>query len=190
MTDQADITGLLLAWRGGDAAAIDALMPAVYQELRVIARRHFRGERPGHTLQATALVNEAYLRLIDARRVQWQDRSHFFAMAARVMRRILVDDARAHRAHKRGAGAHQVSLDEGMLVTGDAGPDLAALDDALQTLARFDERKSRVVELRFFGGLTMDEIADVLSVSVGTVNNDWTMAKMWLLKEMTRPSGP
>jgi RNA polymerase sigma factor (TIGR02999 family) len=187
MTESADpgVTQLLLAWRQGDAAALDRLMPIVYDDLRRVARRHLRNERQGHSLQATALVNEAYMRLVDVRRVQWVDRAHFFAIAARLMRRVLVDAARARRADKRGGDAIRVSLADHMLVADDDGPDLIALDVALQSLAAVDARKSQVVELRFFGGLTVDETAEVLGVSAGTIANDWTMAKLWLLRAMT-----
>lgn len=185
MTDEPGVTHLLLAWRQGDAGALDQLVPVVYDDLRRVARNQLRQERPDHSLQATALVNEAYLRLVDVRRVQWVDRAHFFAVAARLMRRILVDTVRARRADKRGGGAIRVSLADHMMVTGQDGPDLLALNDALDALAAMDPRKAQVVELRFFGGLTVNETAEVLSVSAGTVANDWTMAKLWLLKEMS-----
>jgi RNA polymerase sigma-70 factor (ECF subfamily) len=178
------ITGLLLAWRAGDEGALDELVPLVHAELRRIARRQMGRERPGHTLQPTALVNEAYLRLVDIRQLHWQNRAHFFAMAARLMRRVLVDYARSRRYQKRGGGAHKVSLAEGMLVTEPRGPDVIALDDALEALAATDARKARVVELRFFGGLTVEETAEVLAVSVDTVMRDWKLAKVWLLREM------
>jgi RNA polymerase sigma factor (TIGR02999 family) len=180
-----DITTLLVAWRGGDAHALDRLAPLVYDELRRMARRHLRGERPGHTLQPTALVNEAFIRLIDVKRVDWNDRVHFFAMAARVMRRVLVDAARARRARKRAGGAVQVTLDETMLV-GDRDRSLVALDDALQALERTEPRLSQVVELRFFGGLTVQETATVLDVSSDTVSRDWAAAKKWLVREAQR----
>jgi RNA polymerase sigma factor (TIGR02999 family) len=179
-----DVTGLLLAWGQGDEAALNQLIPLVQQELHRIARAHMRGERAGHSLQATALVNEAYLRLVDVQRVKWQNRAHFFAMSARLMRRVLVDIARAKGYQKRGGGAVQVSLDEGMLVGGDPARDLVALDDALAALATNDPRKSQVVEMRFFGGLSVAETAEALDVSPDTVMRDWKMAKAWLLREL------
>ncbi len=180
-----EITGLLLAWRGGNEQALDRLAPLVYDELRRLARCHMRGERPGHTLQPTALANEAYLRLIDAQQIQWHDRAHFFAMASRLMRRVLVDHARAHRADKRGGHDVRVSLDRalGLAARGDS-LDLVALDDALDTLAKLDERKRDVVELRFFGGLSVEETATVLKVSSDTVTRDWNFAKSWLQREL------
>jgi len=178
------VTGLLLAWGRGDEQALGQLVPLVEQELHRIARRCMAGERANHSLQATALVNEAYLRLIDAQHVNWQNRAHFLAMSARLMRRILVDAARSKQYQKRGAGAVKVTLDEGLLPPAEAGHDLVALDDAMQALARFDDRKSKVVELRFFGGLSVEETATVLGVSVDTVMRDWKLAKAWLLKEL------
>jgi len=177
-------TALLLAWGRGEQAAFDQLVPLVHDELRRIARRHMRHERPGHSLQATALVNEAYMRLIDIKHVQWQNRAHFFAMSARVMRRILVDSARARGNEKRGGGAAKVSLDEAALVSEQPGQDLVALDEALQLLATFHARKSQVVELRFFGGLNLEETAEALHVSVDTVKRDFRFAKLWLLREL------
>ena len=159
-------------------------MPLVHEELHRIARRHMGHERGGHSLQPTALVNEAYLRLIDVQRVRWQNRAHFFAMSARLMRRILVDFARSRRYQKRGGGGQKVSLDEGMLVGGEPGRDLVALDDALNQLAAVDSRKSQVIEMRFFGGLSVEETAEALSVSVDTVMRDWKLAKSWLLREL------
>jgi RNA polymerase sigma-70 factor (ECF subfamily) len=182
------VTALLLAWREGDEAALARLTPLVHQELQRIARRCMRGERAGHSLQATALVNEAYLRLVDVRQVSWQNRAHFLAMTARVMRRILVEFARARGREKRGGGALQVTLADGLLTT-DKGPDLVALDEALETLARLDERRSRVVELRFFGGLSVEETAEALSVSPETVMRDWRFSKAWLMNELRR-GGP
>jgi RNA polymerase sigma-70 factor (ECF subfamily) len=179
----ADVTGLLRAWGKGDEGALERLIPLVHQELRRVARHCMAGERKGHTLQATALINEAYLRLVDAQQVDWQDRTHFVAVAARLMRRILVDFARARRYQKRGGGAVQVTLDEAMLVL-ERGRDLVALDEALEALAKFDERKSRVIELRFFGGLSVEETATVLGVSADTVMRDWRLAKAWLMREM------
>ena len=159
-------------------------MPLVHDELHLLAHRYMAGERPGHTLQPTALVNEAYLRLVDSSRVRWQSRAHFFAVSATLMRRILVDAARARKQLKRGGDAIQVSLDEAMSLPGGPAADVIALDAALTALAAFDERKSKVVELRFFGGLTVEETADVLKVSVMTVMRDWTLAKVWLLREL------
>ena len=178
------VTEWLVAWSGGDDAALQRLMPVVHAELRRLARREMRRERAGHTLQTTALVNEAYLRLVDMSGLSWNDRAHFFAMSARLMRRILVDHARSHLYQKRGGGAKVVSFDEGLTVTSGPRADLVALDDALRSLARFDERKSQVVELRFFGGLSVDETAAALDVSPSTVLRDWRLAKSWLLKQL------
>jgi RNA polymerase sigma-70 factor, ECF subfamily len=180
----ANPTTLLLAWARGDETALDQLIPLVHDELRRLARRHMVRERVGHTLQATALVNEAYLRLIEVNQVRWQNRAHFFAMASRVMRRILVDAARARGYQKRGAGAEKVSLDEALLVSGEPRQDLIALDDALTALAVFDFRKSQVVEMRFFGGLSVEETAEALHVSADTVMRDWRLAKVWLVREL------
>ncbi len=179
-----EITQLLLAWNEGDGQALDRLMPLVQDELHRLAHRYMAGERPGHPLQTTALINEAYLRLIDSSRVRWQNRSHFFAVSAQLMRRILVDVARARNKQKRGGDVVQVSLDEAMVVTREPSADLIALDDALTTLATFDERKSRIIELRFFGGLSVEETAEVLKVSAATVMRDWGLAKVWLLREL------
>jgi RNA polymerase sigma factor (TIGR02999 family) len=181
-----EITQLLLAWNGGDAQALDRLMPLVHDELHLLAHRYMAGERSGHPLQTTALVNEAYLRLIDSSRVRWQNRAHFFAVSAQLMRRILVDAARARNKLKRGGDAIHVSLDEALSISHEPAADLIALDEALTQLAAFDERKSRVVELRFFGGLTVEETAEVLKVSVMTVMRDWGVAKAWLLRELER----
>ena len=178
------VTDLLLAWGRGDEAAFDQLMPVVHDELRKLARRQMRRERDDHTLQTTALVNEAYLRLVDLSRVQWHDRAHFFAISARLMRRILVDYARAHRNLKHGGGIKPVPLDGALVVSAERGDQFVALDDALQALAAIDERKSRVIEMRFFGGLTIEETAEALHVSVETVMRDWRLAKVWLLREM------
>jgi len=156
----------------------------VHAELRRIARRHMAHERPGHSLQATALVNEAYLRLVDVRQMKWHDRAHFFAMSARLMRRILVDFARSRGYQKRGGGAQKVSFDEGLIVSNERGHDLIALDDALRALAQVDPRKGTVVEMRFFGGLTVEETAEALEVSPETVMRDWKLAKAWLLREL------
>jgi RNA polymerase sigma factor (TIGR02999 family) len=178
------VTKLLVDWRNGDQAALEQLIPLVHDELRRVARRHMAHERVGHTLQATALVNEAYLRLIDIRQVNWQDRAHFFAMSSRLMRRVLVDFARSKGYQKRGGGAQKVSLDEALIVSSEPGADLVALDDALDALAAFDARKAQVVEMRFFGGLSVEETAEALKVSVDTVMRDWKLAKAWLLREL------
>lgn len=177
------ITALLHAWNGGDEEALAIVTPLVHAELRQMARRHLKGERAGHSLQVTGLVNECYLRLVDMQRVRWNDRAHFLAWSSRLMRRILVDFARQQRAAKRGAGFQHFRLDE-HLVAQETGRDLVALDDALSALARIDERKSQVVELRFFGGLSTEEVADVLKVSTKTVLRDWQLAKMWLFREL------
>jgi RNA polymerase sigma factor (TIGR02999 family) len=175
-----------VAWSEGDEAAFERLMPVVHDELRRLARRYMAGERRGHTLQATALVNEAYLRLIEVKKVRWQNRAHFFAMSARLMRRILVDFARSKGYQKRGGGGQKVTLDDALLVGGEPGRDLVALDDALTAFAEMDPRKSQVVELRFFGGLTVPETAEVLKVSPETVMRDWSLAKVWLMRELRR----
>ena|SRR5688572_1786188 len=183
-----DVTQLLQAWRAGDTAALEQLVEAVYAELHRIARRCMAGERAGHSLQPTALVNEAYLRLIDVQRVQWQNRQHFLSMAARQMRRVLVDIARAKGFQKRGGGAMHVTFDRDIPAVEEPGRDLVALDDALDALAQVDKRKARVVEMRFFGGLSVEESAHALDVSVDTVMRDWKMAKAWLLRELRRPA--
>lgn len=180
-----EVTQLLVAWRNGDQNARDELIPLVYQELHRLAHQYMSRERPGHTLQTSALVNEAFLRLADQRDIQWQNRAHFIGIAGQMMRRILVDYARNRGYAKRGGGALQVSLDEELIVSDDRSADIVALDDALQSLARLDERKSRLVELRFFGGLSIEETAEVLGVSPGTVMRDWTLAKAWLRREMS-----
>lgn len=180
-----NVTGLLLAWNGGDDQALDHLTPLVYDHLHQLARRYLAGERPGHLLQVTALVNEAYVRLVDSHRVDWQNRAHFFAVSAQLMRRILVDFARARGSLKRGQG-QQTSLDEALAISPQSDPDLVALDDALQTLAQMDPRKARVVEMKFFGGLKENEIAEVLGVSIDTVQRDWKAAKAWLYGELQR----
>jgi RNA polymerase sigma-70 factor (ECF subfamily) len=183
------VTELLLAWSKGEQAALEKLAPLVYAELRRIAHRYMNRERRGHTLQTTELVNEAYLRLIDASQVRWQDRAHFFAISAQLMRRILVDFARSRGYIKRGGGAHRATFDEALLVSPAPGPDLVALDDALKALAVKDARKCRVVELRFFGGLSVEETAEVLKVSPETVHRDWRLAKAWLARQMAKASG-
>jgi RNA polymerase sigma factor (TIGR02999 family) len=179
------VTRLLLAWKAGDEAALARLTPVVHDELQRIARRCLRGERAGHSLSPTALVNEAYLRLLGARRTRWQNRAHFLAMAATMMRRVLVEIARARRRQKRGGGAVQVSLTDALAST-EQPHDVIALDDALVALAAVDPRKSRVVELRFFGGLSVAETAAVLGVSVETVMRDWKLARAWLRRELER----
>jgi RNA polymerase sigma factor (TIGR02999 family) len=179
------VTTLLRAWQRGDQEAFDRLTPLVYDELRRRARYYLRGERPNHTLQPTALVNEVYLRMVNVREVDWRDRTHFIALAARHMRRILVDSARARRYQKRGGGAINVTFDEGLAVSNRV-PDLIALDDALDALALEDERKVRVVEMRFFGGLSNEEIATALKISTDTVTRDWQMARLWLQRELKR----
>ena len=180
----AHVTELLVAWSAGDSSALDRLVPLVHAELRRLARRQMRRERDGHTLQTTALVNEAYLRLVDLSRIRWQDRAHFFAMSARLMRRILVDHARSRQYIKRGGGAWRVTFDEALVASAEPAADLLALDEALQALARVDARKSQVVELRYFGGLSVDETAEALHVSPETVMRDWRLAKAWLLREI------
>jgi RNA polymerase sigma-70 factor, ECF subfamily len=179
-----EITAQLLAWNQGDAAALERLIPVVYQELRRMAERYLRQENSGHTLQPTALVHEAYLRLIDQTQVEWQNRAHFFGIAAQMMRRILVDHAKAKQRDKRGAGALKLSLDETLNYGQERAGELVALDDALQHLAALDERKSRVIELRYFGGLSVEETAQVLNVSRQTVIRDWNMARAWLYQEL------
>src|SRR5438309_3896012 len=184
-TSANNVTQLLVAWGNGDEAARDRLMPLVYHELHRLAHQYMNKERPGHTLQTSALVNEAYLRLIDQKQVHWQNRAHFFGIAAQLMRRILVDYARSRRYQKRGGEAQQVELNEAMIVSRERAADVIALDDALKSLAEFDERKSQIVELRFFGGLSIEETAQVLEVSPGTVMRDWTLTKAWLRKAIT-----
>jgi RNA polymerase sigma-70 factor, ECF subfamily len=181
-----DVTELLRAWTNGDGAALDRLVPLVYQELHSLARRYMRQERADHTLQATSLINEAYLRLIDVNRIQWQSRAHFIAVAAQTMRRILVEFARRRHRHKRGGDVVLVALDESHDIGHGKGADLVALSDALTALASFDARMGQVVELRFFGGLSVEETADVLHVSPETVMRDWKTAKAWLLRELSQ----
>ena len=179
-------TALLLAWQAGDQTAFTELIPLVYGELRRIARREMRRERADHTLQASAVVHEAYVRLLDIERIEWHGRAHFFALAARVMRRILVDAARARDVQRRGGGKAPVSLNEALVVSADRSRDFVALDDAMNALADVDARKAQVVEMRFFGGLSVEETADMLQVSPGTVMRDWRLAKVWLLRELSR----
>jgi RNA polymerase sigma factor (TIGR02999 family) len=180
-----DVTRLLLAWSAGDPQALEKLTPLVYQDLHRAARRHMARERSSHTLQTTALINEVYLRLVDFRDMSWQNRAHFFALSARLMRRILTDFARSRRSLKRGADAAPVSFDENLFVSQEPPADLVALDEALNGLAVVDARKGQVVELRFFGGLSVKEIAEVLSVSEETVKRDWRLAKLWLMRELS-----
>ena len=181
-----EITQLLVAWNKGDAVALDQLTPLVHTELHRIARRYMAAERPDHILQTTALVNEAYLRLIDWKNVEWQSRAHFFGLAAQIMRHILVDFARAQAREKRGGGGLQVSLSEAANIDSEQIADLVALDDALQALEKLDARQARVVELRFFAGLSLEETAEALKVSVGTVRRDWSLAEAWLYRELSK----
>ena len=181
-----EITELLVAWRNGDRAALDKLTPLVYGELHRLAHQYMRKERPGHTLQTSALLNEAFVRLVDQRDVQWRNRAHFFGIAAQMMRRILVDYARSRHYAKRGGGGQRVSLDEAMLASEARAAEVVALDEALTALSDVDQRKSQIVELRFFGGLSIDETSEVLGVSPGTVKRDWTLAKAWLHREINR----
>lgn len=179
------VTQLLVAWGSGDEAARDELMPLVYEELRRLAHQCMRRERPVHTLQTSALLHEAYLRLVDHKNIQWQDRAHFFGIAARLMRQVLVDYARTRRYAKRGGDIRRVSLDETMIVSKTRAAEVVALDEALKSLAEIDPRQSQIVELRFFGGLSIEETAEVLAVSPGTVMRDWTLAKAWLRRELS-----
>lgn len=183
------VTQLLRAWGEGDECALDSLMPLVYDELRRTAKRYMTHERPGHTLQTTALVNEVYLRLVDTARTSWHDRAHFFAVCAQMMRRILVDWARSRQAMKRGAGAASLELEEALVVAEAPVAGLVALDEALKALAAVDARKGQTVELRFFGGLSVEETAEVLKVSPETVMRDWKLAKSWLRRELNRRVG-
>ncbi|HLJ14922.1 MAG TPA: sigma-70 family RNA polymerase sigma factor [Bryobacteraceae bacterium] len=178
-----EISRLLSAWTEGDESAVQGLTAIVYEELRRLAHYYMQRERPGHTLQTTALVNEVYIRLVDYKRMRWQDRAHFFAVSAQVMRRILVDHSRSHNI-KRGAGVPHVTLDDIAVVSADRTGDLAALDDAMNALARVDPRKVEIIEMRFFGGLSVEEIAEVLKVSPATVRRDWSIAKVWLYREL------
>jgi RNA polymerase sigma-70 factor, ECF subfamily len=180
-----EVTGLLQAWSAGDEEALQKLVPLVYRQLHRAAQRYMAAERSGHSLQATALIHEVYLRLVDVRGIDWQNRSHFFAICAQLMRRILTDFARSRNYQKRGGASPHVSFDEALLVSSEHDTDLVALDDALTRLALVDQRKSRVVELRFFGGLGVDETAEVLKVSSETVMRDWRLAKAWLLRHLS-----
>ena len=183
-----EVTQLLLGWRGGDRNALDALVPLVYKELRRLAHFQLRDEREDHTLQSAALVNEAYVRLVRLKTLQWESRTHFFAIAAQLMRQILVDYARRHRSAKRGGSVCKLSLDDAMQVSRRKALDVVALDDALQELAKIDARQSRVVELRFFGGLTLEEISAALEIGPATVQRDLTSARAWLYREISRKS--
>jgi RNA polymerase sigma factor (TIGR02999 family) len=187
MNSPQEITRMLQAWSQGDESALKALTPLVYDELRRLAHRYLGRQQPGHLLQTSALVNEAYLRLLNVAQVSWQNRAHFFAVSAQLMRNILVDFARNRQSQKRGGAAHQVSLDQALEVSAERGADLVALDDALKLLAALDARQAQVVELRFFGGLSVEETAEVLKVSPGTVRRDWRMAKAWLHRELSKP---
>jgi RNA polymerase sigma factor (TIGR02999 family) len=184
--DSTEITRLLRAWSGGDPAALELLAEQVYGELRAMARRYMKNERPGHTLQTTALVHEVYLRLVDETKVEWRERAQFFAMAAKMMRRILVDAARARRSQKRGGMALQVNLDETALVSDSPDRPILALDEALTSFSQFAPRQAQVVELRYFGGLTEEEIVAALNISPRTVRRDWDLARAWLLQELNR----
>jgi RNA polymerase sigma factor (TIGR02999 family) len=184
-----EVTQLLVDWGNGDQAALERLLPLVNHELRQLAKRYMRRENPGHSLETSALVNEAYLRLIDQRHVQWQNRAHFFGIAAQLMRRILIDHARKAQYQKRGGGAHRVTLDETAAVTEDRAAELLALDEALDKLTAMDTRKGRIVELRFFGGLTEEETAEVIGVSLPTVQRDLRLAKAWLRRMLTDADG-
>lgn len=186
MAEQRNITQLLTAWGAGDKAALDALIPVVYDELRRQASRYLRRERPGHTLQTTALINEAYLRLVDQKTTRWQNRAQFFGIAAQLMRRILVDHARAKHRAKRGGSDIRVSLTDATAVTSDETLDLVELDEALNRLGEIDPQQSKIVELRFFSGLNVEETAAALSISPATVKRDWSMAKAWLHREINR----
>lgn len=182
-----NVTQLLVNWGNGDRAALDALAPMVYDELRRLAQSYLRRERSDHTLQGTALVNEAYLRLVDQRNVQWQNRAHFFGVAAQMIRRILVDHARGHQAAKRGAGAAKLSLDEALAVPGtNQDLNLVNLDEALETLQALDARQARIIELRYFTGLSIEETAEVMAISPATVKREWTAARAWLFRELSR----
>jgi RNA polymerase sigma-70 factor, ECF subfamily len=181
-----EVTQLLRDWRNGDATAFDRLLPLVYDELRRLAGHYMRGERADHTLQTSALLHEAYLRLIEHEGIDWQNRAHFFGVAAQAMRRVLVDYARTRNYQKRGGKAAQVSLEEAATLAAERGAEVIALDEALQSLAKLDPRKSRVVELRYFGGLSVAETAEALGISVATMMRDWNLARVWLLREMSR----
>jgi len=181
-----NVTQLLLDWSNGDKAALDKLTPLIYDELHRLANSYMRKQSPGHTLQATALVNEIYIKLINTKNVSWKDRAHFFAVAAQAMRQILIDHARSHKYAKRGGGAHKVELDEVAVVAQEQAAILIALDDALRSLSDIDQRKSQIVELRFFGGLSIEETAEVMKISTPTVEREWRLAKAWLYRELSQ----
>jgi RNA polymerase sigma factor (TIGR02999 family) len=181
-----EVTQLLIQWSNGDKTALNKLMPLIYNELRQLARHYMSRERPGHTLQTTALVNEAYVRLVNRKHVQWQNRAHFFAIAAQLMRSILVDHARSHAYAKRGGGAPKIALDQVIVVSQQRAGEVVALDDALKQLAEIDAQQSRIVELRFFGGLTIEETAEVLGLSPATIKREWSTAKAWLYHELNK----
>lgn len=185
-----DVTQLLKQWSGGNRAALDTLAPIVYNELRRLAASHLRRERQDHTLQATAVVHEAYLKLIDQRNVQWQNRAHFFGIAAQMIRRLLVDHARTAKAAKRGGGVAALALDEALGVAEKRDMEIEALDDALEALAEVDPQQARIVELRFFTGLSIEETAEVLGISASTVKREWVVAKAWLFRQLSRTAGP
>jgi RNA polymerase sigma factor (TIGR02999 family) len=182
---QDDVTGLLHEWRQGDKSAFDKLMPIVYDEIRRIAHRYMQKERDGHTLQTTALINEAYVRLVGQQKIEWQNRAHFFAVTAQVMRHVLIDHARRLQNAKRGGGVQHIALDHVDAMSPERAKELIALDEALSELAKLDPRKSRVVELRYFGGLSLEETADILEISLMTVRRDWRAAKAWLYRRVT-----
>ena len=184
--EQPALTQLLLAWGDGDKQALERLMPLVYKELRRLAKNYMRGQRSDHTLEATALVNEAYLRLIDSSQVQWQNRTHFFAISAQLMRRVLVDFARSKKAEKRDGERHKVTFDEKLPISLEKESELIALDDALNRLSEMNERQSKIVEMRYFGGLTEDEIGEALDISARTVRRDWSFARAWLFRELNK----
>jgi RNA polymerase sigma factor (TIGR02999 family) len=184
-----DVTTLLMEWSGGNSQAFNELMPMVYDQLRQLAARELRRERPNHTLHSTALVHEAYLKLIDQRRVQWKDREHFFAVASQAIRRILVTYARSRHASKRGGGATMLAFDESIALPDRKDVDLVALDDALESLSRLDAQQGRIIELRFFGGLSIDGTARTMGISTSTVARDWNVARAWLFRELSRNAG-
>lgn len=190
VTGPNQVTQLLSRWRGGDRAALDALIPLVYRELHRLAHSYLRRERPAHTLQSTALVHEVYVRMVGQPLPEFQNRAHFFAVAAQIMRQILVDYARSHRADKRGGGNYQLTLDEAVALPEQGDVDLIALDDALKSLAEMDPQQSRIVELRFFAGLSIEDTSEVLGVSPATIKRSWTSARAWLYREMTREAAP
>ena len=187
--EREDVTGLLIAWSQGNRSALDRLMPELYDELRRMAHRHMRNERAGHTLQATALVNEVYLRLVNVDKVDWQHRAQFFAFSAEMMRRILVDAARTRLSGKRGKGAVRVTLDEALIISSHSDASLLAVNEALEALSQIAPRQAKVVELRYFGGMTEQETAEVLKTSPRSVNRDWHFARAWLMRQLERTSG-